>query len=282
MRRMRRFSAATAEPQTARGASRRASDGAWRVTAFSDVCGGIDEFQRALREEPQAADTEHGREALKTLVDDALYMLGRMEQRLSAYAAFWEGVADSQEAVRQIRHPNLTSAAEERRAISTVLRQARPISTEELIQRAEGIRLVAGEMEAVLRHHKQAVINVGKAYVQIRGQQSWDDGARETSLPPAVPEAWLPPSPHRERIVDWLHRGRAILRPAEATADEPAGSFGHEPLVEFEDGGVMPLRAVRWSDEVQNFYPLGSQSKRCPPADAHASSAGGSESRDVS
>jgi hypothetical protein len=73
-----------------------------------------------------------------------------------------------------------------------------------------------------------------------------------------VPEAWLPPSPHREEIVDWLRRGRAALLSDEEAARFPAGPQGREPLVQFEDGGVMPLRAVRWSDEVRNFYPLGS------------------------
>jgi hypothetical protein len=72
-----------------------------------------------------------------------------------------------------------------------------------------------------------------------------------------VPEAWLPPSPHREVIVDWLRRGRAAVL-SEAEAERfPPGPQGREPLVQFEDGGVMPLRAVRWSDEVRNFYPLG-------------------------
>ncbi len=57
--------------------------------------------------------------------------------------------------------------------------------------------------------------------------------------------------------MDWLKRGRAALLAEEEAAKLPVGPQGREPLVQFEDGGVMPLRAVRWSDDVRNFYPLG-------------------------
>ena len=57
--------------------------------------------------------------------------------------------------------------------------------------------------------------------------------------------------------MEWLRKGRASLLSDEAAARVPAGPQGREPLVQFEDGGVMPLRVVRWSEEVRNFYPLG-------------------------
>jgi hypothetical protein len=76
-------------------------------------------------------------------------------------------------------------------------------------------------------------------------------------LPAWVPEAWLPPPPHAERIVDWLRRGRAALLSEAEAVKLPVGPQGREPWVQFEDGGVMPLRVVRWSEEVQNFHPLG-------------------------
>ena len=47
---------------------------------------------------------------------------------------------------------------------------------------------------------------------------------------------WLPPSPHRERIFDWIEHGTAsIVRPE---PDEP-------PLLLFEDGGSMELSKAR-------------------------------------
>ena len=57
--------------------------------------------------------------------------------------------------------------------------------------------------------------------------------------------------------MDWLRRGRAALLPEAEVARYPVGPQGREPLVQFEDGGVMPLRVVRWNEEVRNFHPLG-------------------------
>jgi hypothetical protein len=76
--------------------------------------------------------------------------------------------------------------------------------------------------------------------------------ARDTALH-GEPEwaRWLPPSPHRERIVRYLRAGRANL-----VLDGVIP--GDAPLVQFEDGGVMPLPLVRWSPEVESFYPEGS------------------------
>jgi hypothetical protein len=57
---------------------------------------------------------------------------------------------------------------------------------------------------------------------------------------------WLPPSPHRERVLRFLRSGRANLVPGESDAP---------PLIAFEDGGLMALPTVRWSEEVKNFHP---------------------------
>lgn len=54
-----------------------------------------------------------------------------------------------------------------------------------------------------------------------------------------VNKAWLPPSPHVDRIVEMVIRGRAYIE-----------HRGHElpPLVVFEDGGVIELPHVRYVD----------------------------------
>ena len=77
--------------------------------------------------------------------------------------------------------------------------------------------------------------------------------AQAAAAPLGEPWArWLPPSPHRERIARWLTVGRAHLLPPDGD-----GGDGPErpPLVQFEDGGVMPLPLVRWSEAVRNFHP---------------------------
>src|SRR5207245_2058001 len=69
---------------------------------------------------------------------------------------------------------------------------------------------------------------------------------------------WLPPSPHRERILRYLRSGRAHLLPLSGDRRQATGDGeGPErpPLVQFEDGGVMSLPVVRWSEDVRNFYP---------------------------
>ena len=55
---------------------------------------------------------------------------------------------------------------------------------------------------------------------------------------------WLPPSPHKEAVLDYLRRARAHL--------EERG-HGLAPLIVFEDGGVMELPRVRHSKE-RAFY----------------------------
>lgn len=57
-------------------------------------------------------------------------------------------------------------------------------------------------------------------------------------------EKWLPPPPHRGAIVDFIGQGRASIAPR---------GEGEAPLVEFEDGGVMELDRVRFSEE-RRFY----------------------------
>jgi hypothetical protein len=267
----------------------RSGAGTLRTTRYSDVCGGTDELKRILNEERSFASTAAGRETLLGLVDDSQYMLARMEERLREYQRFRDELLRLVQQLQAIEEPRLQQAAAEAERIRAILQpdagpQGAPLSdatVEEIVQRAEEIRQVANDMEGALRRHKEAAIAAGRAYVSLRGARGWDDGIQELAadasiasgaapggatataagsarLPAGVPEAWLPPTPHREVVLDWLRRGRAVLLSEAEAAHFPPGPQGREPLVQFEDGGVMPLRAVRWSEAVQNFYPLGS------------------------
>ena len=60
-----------------------------------------------------------------------------------------------------------------------------------------------------------------------------------------IDERWLPPSPHREKILEKVALGRAHI--------EEAG-HNRPPLVYFEDGGMMELPRVRWAGANQ-FVP---------------------------
>lgn len=295
-----------AEPPAVAGPVRLPEAGDWRTTRYSDVCGGTDEFKRLLVEEPAAAATPEGRAALRSLVDDGMYMLARMEVRLREYQAFRDTLEQLAQEMCRLDEPRLADARREAAQLHRALAQTDPVSAKEAIDRAEEIRQVANDMEGALRRHKEAVIAAGRAYLSLKGPRDWNDGSaaasatgagaaasagttdvagagtavagatgvgpdangrsaagrdgqdgQADSLPPWVPEAWLPPTPHRERIVDWLRKGRAALLSEAEAARLPIGPQGREPWVQFEDGGVMPLRVVRWSEEIRNFYPLG-------------------------
>src|SRR6266542_4227357 len=223
--------------------------GALRTTRYSDVCGGTDEVKRLLAEEPEAAVSADGRSALRGLVDDGLYMLARMEMRLRGYQGFRDELARLVEAMRAIPEPRLADAQREAETLRAQLSAPGDLPAKELMQRAEEIRQVANDMEGALRRHKEAVIAAGQAYVALMRERP----ATEDEIPAWIPQGWLPPAPHREKIVDWLKRGRAMLLSDEQAANLPVGPQGKEPWVQFEDGGVMPLRVVRWSEEVRNF-----------------------------
>ena len=55
---------------------------------------------------------------------------------------------------------------------------------------------------------------------------------------------WLPPSPHREAVIDFVGRGRASI--VQSAPDQP-------PLLMFEDGGSMELSKVRCGEK-EPFY----------------------------
>jgi hypothetical protein len=144
--------------------------GALRTTRYSDVCGGTDEFKRLLLEEPEVAASPAGRDTLRRLLDDGLYMLARMEVRLREYQAFRDELARLMTAMRAIEEPRLADAAAEAERIRQHLTQVPQadqvaLPADELIDRAEEIRQVANDMEGALRRHKEAAIAAGRAYL---------------------------------------------------------------------------------------------------------------------
>jgi hypothetical protein len=227
-----------------------------RRTRFSDVCGTIDELKRIVHEEPEALATRP--EALEALLDDALFMLERMEPRLREYEQFRATGAALCAALQEIgdaRRPEALAAAPELRSL---LRRGRVLSEDErgrMVTQAEAIRVVAQDLENKLYRYKDLALALGRAYRDIQGNRSWvlDAAAEATGTLPGEPTwaRWLPPSPHRERILRYLRAGRAHLLMADGDGD----SLERAPLLQFEDGGVMALPVVRWSEEVRNFYP---------------------------
>lgn len=62
-----------------------------RPTLFNDVCGSMDELKRLTHEERTTAGRDLEARA-KLLVEDAVYMIGRMRDRIGEYITFAEEV----------------------------------------------------------------------------------------------------------------------------------------------------------------------------------------------
>jgi hypothetical protein len=225
-----------------------------RATRFSDVCGTIDELKRVVYEEPQTVATSP--ESLAALARDALFMLQRMKPRLHEYERFRAEVAGLAAAMQEMGEaPRYDPAAP---LLEALLQRGQVLSEDEraaVVAEAEAIRDVAVDLEKRLYRYKDLALALGRAYRDIQGGRSWvldGDEAEAAELPGQPAWArWLPPSPHRERILRYLRAGRAHLLPAGGAGDV----WEQPPLLEFEDGGVMPLPVVRWSEDVRNFYP---------------------------
>jgi hypothetical protein len=235
-----------------------------RQTRFKDVCGSIDELKRVLYEEPERAATDTG--ALESLVDDALYMLARMELRLAEYEAFRRTVQTLAAELQHIGGSPRADGIAAAQALRRRLPRGRPLAgeaREAAVASAEAIREAARDVEQKLSRYKALALELERAYRRVKGDRVWvldeAEAARVAALPgePAW-SRWLPPSPHRERILRLLQSGGAHLlteeelialrgEPPRPNADEP-------PLVQFGDGGVIALPRVRWSDELRNFY----------------------------
>jgi hypothetical protein len=228
-----------------------------RRTRFSDVCGTIDELKRLVHEEPEAVAAEP--ETPDALVADALSMLARMDVRLREYEQFRAAIVALAAALQEVRprcHDDAAAQAAELRALLGRGRVLTEDERTEAVDRAEAIRRVAQDRESQLYRYKDLALALARAYRGIQGNRSWvldeDEAQAAAGLPGEPPWArWLPPSPHRERILRYLRSGRAHLLPD----DGDGAGRALPPLVQFEDGGVMPLPVVRWSEDVRNFYP---------------------------
>ena len=218
-----------------------------RQTRFSDVCGTVDELKRMLNEGPEAGTPG----VLAGFVEDCVHMLERMELRLGEFQRFRDEVAALSGRMREIGESRKPYGLEVADRLMRRFAEGRALSAEEAVRlsdQAEEVRSVAGEMEQLLRRYKEAAMQMGRLCREVEGGRGWDregEEAGEAGMGERL-AAWLPPPPHRERILEYLKKGRAHLLPAEA---------GELPLVQFEDGGVIALSAVRYSEAVANFVP---------------------------
>ncbi|MBI3974039.1 MAG: hypothetical protein HY332_22400 [Chloroflexi bacterium] len=248
-----------------------------RTTRFRDVCGSMDELKRLVCEAPAAVAARPDTPC--DLIADALFMLRGMEGRLAEYEHFRGQVTAIAREFQEVGGSRGAEAVAEAPLLETLLRQGRPLhepERAEALERAENIRGVAQDLENTLLRYKELALALEQAYREVKGDRMWvldESEATETAALPGQPEwaRWLPPSPHRERMLRWFTSGRAhLVPPAEVPGGTSGGTSGgadaagaagctepRPPLVQFQDGGVMPLPDVRWSEEIRSFYAAG-------------------------
>lgn len=230
-------------------------------TRFSDVCGTIDELKRVIHEEPDLAASDNAQ--LLRAIDEAIFMERRMVERLREYEQFRDELVAHVATLETIESPAHQDATADADALRALLNHGQSLTAEErarAAETAEAIRAVAQNLENTLYRYKDLALAVGRTYRTMQGQRRWVLDQADIEQAAALPGEpawahWLPPSPHRERILRYLRAGRAHL----IEHDNSAGGDGVPPSIQFEDGGMMSLPVVRWSEEVGNFYPEGQQ-----------------------
>ncbi|MBD3183187.1 hypothetical protein GF312_12905 [Candidatus Poribacteria bacterium] len=149
-----------------------------RQTSFYDVCGTVDELKKLMEENPEIASSNP--ERLFELIDDACYMLSRMQRRREKYQEFAQNAKAVAEKLNQVKGPKTEDAFENADNLKIFLREHPDQLSDKLndaFDMAEGIRDVANRMEKeVLYAYRDLAIELGTLYSQIKGSRKWEKG----------------------------------------------------------------------------------------------------------
>lgn len=224
-----------------------------RQTQFSDVCGTIDELKRLLHKQGEKV-ASNPRDLMGSLLKDTLFMLERMRERLGEYKEFRKKIGKALSSLNQIEDVK-TQNAEEAVAFLYNCIQSKEVfqktGLEKMDEAAEAIRTVAGTQENRLRSYKDLALKIGEHFRGICGDRPWL--IKEAEAPSFLEkirrkyQAWLPPGPHSDRLLKFLQDSKAYVLDKEEA--------GREPLIQFEDGGSIPMSQVRYDAKIQNFHP---------------------------
>ncbi|MBI2302602.1 MAG: hypothetical protein HYU66_27165 [Armatimonadetes bacterium] len=155
-------------------------------TKHVDVCGTIDELEALWAERPELADTDP--EQLFALVEHALAMLRRMEQRLSVYSEFAESVRAAVSEMTMLRPPDHALAPALRQRLRDAIGAggaAVAADFEALVATAEELRDIASASEEVLYRYRDLAIAIGNLYEGVRGARDWSQPGQTPAPPPA-------------------------------------------------------------------------------------------------
>ena len=143
-------------------------------TKHIDVCGTIDELKQLWAKQPELAD--RAPEQLLELLEHAMKMLRRIQQRLAAYREFSDAIAAraaEMDALQPPAHGRSVSFEEEIAGIIRAGGAAVREHLQELFDAAEAIRKIAGDSEQVLYRYRDLAIEIGALYEGIRGAREW-------------------------------------------------------------------------------------------------------------
>jgi len=224
-----------------------------RETSFSDVCGTIDELKRLMHEERERVRASPNT-TIEPLLEDALFMLDRMRERLEQYKDFREKIRDILFRLDQIKDVDLRRAEKAADVVRGYIEgqgELRKSGLGVIDEAAEAIRTIAGNQENRLRTYKDLALQLHDQFTRIKGDRPWlvtedETGSLIDNLSRKY-QAWLPPEPHCGLLLKAMAESRAWVA-AEALDDG-------QPVIQFEDGGVIPMSQVRWDSTISNFHP---------------------------
>ena len=225
-----------------------------RKTLFSDVCGTMDELKRRLCKEYQQVCDEPA-VMLEPLLKDAEFMMGQMRKRQAENENFCREVRKIVSEFERVPEVETQPAERALALIRGCLKSGedfnKKTAPERFYNASEDIRAVAAELEHQLRNCKNLALKLYDEFVAVKGTRPWllteQDSQGLTESIERKYQAWLPPEPHRGRLIEVLSESKAYI-PEELLPDG-------QPMVQFEDGGTMPMSLVRWDDAVKNFHP---------------------------
>ena len=212
-----------------------------RQTHFSDVCGTMDEFKRLHGEEYERVLDDHSA-LLPPLLEDARYMLLRMQQRIGEYDDYRARVAS---ALRRMDEEPPTDTGPAERALALLDNLARSqddyaaTGVPEIADLAEEIRSVASSLEHELRARMELALELHKLFIEIKRDRPWvlddaDTGSYKEQVE-AKYQSWLPVRAAQDRAArspgHCQGRGNRV-RPAGRRAHGPVRRrrlHGHEP-----------------------------------------------------
>lgn len=147
-----------------------------RLTRFSDVCATIDRIKSLWAEgdELQSADWAE----INRLLDEALYMIDRLDHRHAAYNHAAARLLDLAKALLVVPTPEVppaASAAEELHNQLEVADGHLSAHRDHLDGLAELIRDVAQRQEDRARDKKELWLAVGRLYREVRGPRDWNE-----------------------------------------------------------------------------------------------------------